>query len=89
MRYNPSVSFADASLYTREAFPLRRGFLPQSAQSADSPLLVEEAFPLQREWADEGIGPYKFYFRNLQISCIVEYYPFNVCFAFHSASRSA
>lgn len=39
--------------------------------------------------ADEGIGPYKFYFRNLQISSIVEYYPFNVCFAFHSASRSA
>ena len=39
--------------------------------------------------ADEGIGPYKFYFRNLQISCIVEYYPFNVCFAFISASRSA
>ena len=24
MRYNPSVSFADTSLYTREAFPLRR-----------------------------------------------------------------
>ena len=23
MRYNPSVSFADTSLYTREAFPLR------------------------------------------------------------------
>ena len=59
MRYNPSVSFADTSLYTREAFPLRRGFLPQSAQSADCPLLVEEAFPLRREWADEGIGPYK------------------------------
>lgn len=39
--------------------------------------------------ADEGIGPYKFYFRNLQILCVVEYYPFNVCFAFHSASRSA
>ena len=61
MRYNPSVSFADTSLYTREAFPLRRGFLPQSAQSADSPLLVEEAFPLRQEWADEGIGPYKTY----------------------------
>ena len=59
MRYNPSVSFADTSLYTREAFPLRRGFLSQSAQSADSPLLVEGAFPLRREWADEGIGPYK------------------------------
>ena len=59
MRYNPSVSFADTSLYTREAFPLRRGFLPQSAQSADSPLLVEGAFPLRRGWADEGIGPYK------------------------------
>ena len=44
MRYNPSVSFADTSVYTREAFPLRRGFLPQSAQSADSPLLVEGAF---------------------------------------------
>ena len=39
--------------------------------------------------ADEGIGPYKFYFRNLQILCVVEYYPFNVCFAFISASRSA
>ena len=24
MRYNPSVSFVDTSLYTREAFPLRR-----------------------------------------------------------------
>ena len=45
--------------------------------------------PLLRFCAALLVGPYKFYFRNLQISCIVEYYPFNVCFAFHSASRSA
>ena len=53
------------------------------------PPLIRGGKPLRRERADEGIGPYKFYFRNLQILCVMEYYPFNVCFAFLSASRSA
>ena len=45
--------------------------------------------PLLRFCAALLDGPYKYYFRNLQILCVVEYYPFNVCFAFISASRSA
>ena len=45
--------------------------------------------PLLRFCAALLVGPYKFYFRNLQILCVVEYYPFNICFAFISALRSA
>ena len=50
--YNPSVSFADTSLYTREAFPLRRDF---------STSRLRRQSPLRRGglWANEGIGPYK------------------------------
>ena len=50
--YNPSVSFADTSLYTREAFPLRQDF---------STSRLRRQSPLRRGglWADEGICPYK------------------------------